>query len=745
MDDRRGGGYDHERGSVAPDDGSWRRSAHQRVGGGGYDRDMGRGGYDDRRGPGGMGRDSGYGDPPASSAERPRLQLQSRTAPPPLPPMASKETPTAPPASAPPAKPSGPRSNPFGAAQAVDTTQRDKEIEAKAESARLSALRRRDEAVRSGVPPAKASNSGDVDRPAGGTANGGAQAQSTDNGTDVTNGVSTNANEKGQEVAPGDDAKVDDDRSSPNAPGNSLEEARVEGKDRTRDAPPAKPVGRWASLRREREAADDRYGPGGGAYSRRDRDDDRRGPGMGGPMDSRRRDDRPFGRRDDSSYGSRMDRDPVAPPAPPAGNAFAKRFGSNFDRDADRSYSRTGGMGMGGYDRRDDDRRGGMGGGYDRRDDDRRGGMGGGYDRREDDRRGGMGMGYDRRDDDRRGYGGAGGYERRDEGRMGGPKFVRDDRNDGYPRRPDEAPLDRAAPSVRESLGARTGGSPTAVSPPSSLSKMSIKDEVKDPKPAPTSAAGSSAIKKPEPEPEPEPEQEQEPEQVVKEDPVEVARDSAAEALGTGKRGQELKDFVMAQEKRTTAGALLEAALENIATPQDMNWAGTDEFGAALTALSADNTEEQVGIIYAVVAKCHKLGFPKDEKGAIVQTIFMGMYNNDLCEEDAFMEWKVSFLLGFLTSAPMSLVGDSREYRDAKFTAPHPYLDLPERCGGFSAFWRRSSMPQYHVSPSKNACPVPSSWHVSRDLFEAMGHYFVCSGTCHLVGLPCTEHALSPS
>ncbi|CAN0554834.1 unnamed protein product, partial [Ectocarpus sp. 12 AP-2014] len=61
-----------------------------------------------------------------------------------------------------------------------------------------------------------------------------------------------------------------------------------------------------------------------------------------------------------------------------------------------------------------------------------------------------------------------------------------------------------------------------------------------------------------------------------------------------------------------------------------------------LSALSTgkDSTQQQMGMIYAVVAKCHELGFPKIGGAAVVQTMFMGMYNDDLCEEEAFIEWK---------------------------------------------------------------------------------------------------------
>lgn len=631
-----GGGFDREpqRNTMAPEDGTWRsrapppRAGGGGGGGGGFDRDgggyRGGGGYDDdRRGSGGRDRESGYNDPygapPASSAERPRLKLASRTAPPPMPPVAAKET-TAPPAPA--AKPSGPRSNPFGAAQAVDTTQRDKEIEAKAEAARQAALRRRDESIRSSA----ASPAGQTD-------------DTGEDGNNEDNSTATAADENA--AAADNDDPADAEKAAATTANEDGREQTVGGEEPA--APPAKPVGRWAALRRE-GGGDDRAGLSGGSFPRRDREDDgRRGSGSGG-FEGRGRDDRgPYGRREEGrggagGFGSRMDREPVQPPAPPAGNAFAKRFGSNFDRESERSYPRPvdggGGGGVGAFPRRDDDRRGGMGmgGGFDRRDDDRRGGMGGGgYERRDEGRMGGGG--YDRRDEGRMG---GGAYERRDEGRMGGggggsmggnSRFSRDERSEGYQRRSDtSSPGDRPAPNVSSSLP--------------SLSKMSISPKKSAPAATGVKAAAAAAPE-PEPEPEVEAEPEPEPEPEPKEDPEEVARASAADAMATCKRGKELKDYVLAQEKKTTAGALLAAALKGNDTPQDMKWAEEDEIGAALTALSAENTAQQISIIYAVVAKCHEMGFPKVGGQAIVQTIFMAMYNSDMCEEEAFLEWKV--------------------------------------------------------------------------------------------------------
>lgn len=226
---------------------------------------------------------------------------------------------------------------------------------------------------------------------------------------------------------------------------------------------------------------------------------------------------------------------------------------------------------------------------------------------------------------------------------MGSSRFSRDSHDDGggggaYRRPGAGSPEARASPLARPSGGGFKGGRDSSTSPTAaSLSKMSIKEPKKE--------IAAAAPVEPEPEPEPVPEPEPEPEE-PKEDPVEVARASAAEALASGKRGKDLKEFVMAQEKRTNAGALLAAALEGTASPGDMKWMGKDEFGPALTALSTgkDSTQQQMGMIYAVVAKCHELGFPKIGGAAVVQTIFMGMYNDDLCEEEAFIEWKVTIV-----------------------------------------------------------------------------------------------------
>lgn len=568
MGERRGGGYDHERGGIAPEEGTWRsRAPPPRAGGGGYgdrygDRDSGRmgGGYDDRRG----GRDGGRYDAPPPT-ERKRLQLQSRTVPPPLPPMSSKEPEKPAPAPAP--KPSGPKSNPFGAAQAVDTTQRDREIEAKLEAERHALIRRRDESVRSGARPTPATRDMDTEEAVGNVKGADGEVEKKvdvddDERDEGEPEESADASDKGAEVEENTAPKAED----------------VERE--TEKAVPAKPVGRWASLRRE-GGGDDRSSHPPGSFSRRDRDDrssfGKRSDGYAGPSGG-------------GFNSSRRDRDPMHPPAPPAGNAFAKRFGSNFDRD---SRPLAGG---GGFDPRDDHRG-------------RSVGMG-------------PGMG------------------------MGASRFSRD--RDEYQRRPGPG-----SPLERPSQGRFSSSSAESSPPISSFTRMAIK-ETKEAEPVPEPEPEPEVKPTQEPEPEAEPEPEPEPEPV--EDPEEVARASAEEALATNKRGTELQDFVMSQEKRTTAGALLTAAMKDISTPQDMKWAKQEELGAALVALSEDNTGAQVGIIYAVVAKCHEMGFPKGTNGAVVQTIFMGMYNCDLCEEEAFIEWKVSSNKGprlFFTAFPL--------------------------------------------------------------------------------------------
>ena len=694
MEERRGGGYDHERGSMAPEDGTWRSRAPpprqggggfdrdgggggsrmggggfdrdggggSRMGGGGFDRDgggggsrMGGGGFGDRDGGGrmggggggfderrsGPGRDGGYDNPPSSGGPgRVPLKLQSRTLAlpePTVPAAAAKPVPA--PAEKPKPKPSGPRSNPFGAASAVDTTQRDLEIEAKAEAARQGVLRRRDETIRSSKPASAA-----VDNARAGDGEGGEGGDTAAEQSEATEGAEGDGGEGSPTAEVGRDGDGDvrkgeaADGGSPPTPAPKSE--------------PVKPVGRWAALRREGGGGEDRAPPA----QRRDRDDDRRGGGGG--FDGRGgggRDERSsFGRRNDGDSaggsgggfggGSRIEREPFQPPAPPAGNAFAKRFGSN-ERETDRSFPRprAGGMGGGGgFERNNDDRRGGgmgggmgMGGGNDRWDDDRRGsgGSGGGYDR-------GGGGGYDRTDrrDDGRGLGGGGGGGGGMP--MGGSRFRREDEGDSQRRYGAGSSEGRPALNIRPAGGGSAGATS---SPPSSLSKMSMKGGNEA---APVEAEVAAAPE-PEPEVEPTPEPEPEPEE-PKEDPVEVARLSAAEALASGKRGVELKEFVMKQEKRTTAGALLTAALEGNDSPQDMKWSEKGEFGPALTELSQGSTQQQMGMIYAVVAKCNAMGFPKVAGASVVQAMFMGMYNGDLCEEEAFIEWKVGVFCFFV-------------------------------------------------------------------------------------------------
>ena len=44
--------------------------------------------------------------------------------------------------------------------------------------------------------------------------------------------------------------------------------------------------------------------------------------------------------------------------------------------------------------------------------------------------------------------------------------------------------------------------------------------------------------------------------------------------------------------------------------------------------------------IYQIQQYCHDRDFPKTDEGAEIEMIFRSLYNEDIIEEDAFIEWK---------------------------------------------------------------------------------------------------------
>ena len=70
-------------------------------------------------------------------------------------------------------------------------------------------------------------------------------------------------------------------------------------------------------------------------------------------------------------------------------------------------------------------------------------------------------------------------------------------------------------------------------------------------------------------------------------------------------------------------------------------WAADDVFGAALKKVLGESAspEEQMAGVYGVQRWLHEHAFPKAEV-ALIEKVFITLYNEDIIEEDGFMAWK---------------------------------------------------------------------------------------------------------
>ncbi|CAM9717121.1 unnamed protein product [Chrysoparadoxa australica] len=117
---------------------------------------------------------------------------------------------------------------------------------------------------------------------------------------------------------------------------------------------------------------------------------------------------------------------------------------------------------------------------------------------------------------------------------------------------------------------------------------------------------------------------------------------AAKEAVASGKQGTELKEFVLAQDPATSGGALLLAALTSHENAKGGAWADDSQYGLALKALAGSDKMKQLDVLYGAQQYANDQGFPKFEakNSNLVTALFMFLYHKDVCEEDAYLEWK---------------------------------------------------------------------------------------------------------
>ena len=146
------------------------------------------------------------------------------------------------------------------------------------------------------------------------------------------------------------------------------------------------------------------------------------------------------------------------------------------------------------------------------------------------------------------------------------------------------------------------------------------------------------------PKKEPEPVKEPEPEVAVPL-PTDVDQDALiAEFCGGKLLGDELSTWCA--EKKPVLPPVHKLVYEMLMEREKLNpdpecaWAEPTNYGAALLSMVEDDIVGQMQVLWGIQFYCDKLGFPKFNDEAIVQSMFRSMYKYDLAGDDAFAEWK---------------------------------------------------------------------------------------------------------
>lgn len=163
--------------------------------------------------------------------------------------------------------------------------------------------------------------------------------------------------------------------------------------------------------------------------------------------------------------------------------------------------------------------------------------------------------------------------------------------------------------------------------------------------------------------------------------------EAAVAAVATDLKSAELTTFIIAQDVKTSAPALLTAVLNrNADMAPSLSWCTSAEYAPALKHLMGKKISEQVKLLYAFQAYCHRLKFPKIEvKGAprnLFEVVFQLLYKNEIIDEAAFLAWaededdtiggKVTAVVQTTTFIALlrDCEDDDEEYEDDEVDAP---------------------------------------------------------------------------
>lgn len=114
----------------------------------------------------------------------------------------------------------------------------------------------------------------------------------------------------------------------------------------------------------------------------------------------------------------------------------------------------------------------------------------------------------------------------------------------------------------------------------------------------------------------------------------------AAAAVASGAKGKDLAkslfEAMKAFDKQEAAAAVMRAVLEVTAPlTKAATWTAPNEYGLVLTVFMQE-TPAAVAALNVLQAAIHGLGFPK----GLIEAVFHHMYDNDIAEQDAFIEWR---------------------------------------------------------------------------------------------------------
>jgi len=130
-----------------------------------------------------------------------------------------------------------------------------------------------------------------------------------------------------------------------------------------------------------------------------------------------------------------------------------------------------------------------------------------------------------------------------------------------------------------------------------------------------------------------------------------ATEEKVAELLASDLRGKALADTVDVKTVEKVIGALFLAKFLELNTDvlkdENLSWLKKDQFGSLLSKTlfeeypDREKLKVQVRALYAVQQGFHKLGFPRASNNqAMIERVFMKMYNDDIVPEEAIFEWK---------------------------------------------------------------------------------------------------------